>query len=124
MMPLMEFSPRQPRLCNAIAFSPLEPRYLACGLDRVRNDHGLLIWDIEASATPMTPNPTTQGVSHSASFMGGGLHPFLQGGIMDPAPSSDPKQYFTDRSNSTPGPASSIDFEGVYFVCAFRLYAI
>ncbi|CAJ0758172.1 7472_t:CDS:10 [Entrophospora sp. SA101] len=33
--------------CNVVAFSPSEPKLLATGLDKMRNEHSLLIWDIE-----------------------------------------------------------------------------
>jgi hypothetical protein len=37
---------RTPRACNALAFSSANPNYLAVGLDKVRGDSGLVIWDI------------------------------------------------------------------------------
>ncbi|GBB83809.1 hypothetical protein RclHR1_10480001 [Rhizophagus clarus] len=39
--------------CNKVVFSP-DPRYLATGFDKSRNDHGLLIWDVEkAKSSPL-----------------------------------------------------------------------
>lgn len=53
------------RACNALAFCTADPNYLAVGLDKVRGDFSLVVWDI-ASATPSlqlrsaapTPTPT------------------------------------------------------------------
>lgn len=54
---LGEFIPRNSRACNTLAFSPTNPSLLAVGLDKVRNDYCLLIWDTEIHArlTPMDP---------------------------------------------------------------------
>ncbi|KAI9597959.1 hypothetical protein BDF19DRAFT_433141 [Syncephalis fuscata] len=41
------FDVRYSRPCNVVAFSDAEPRLLATGLDKVRNDHCLAIWDVE-----------------------------------------------------------------------------
>ncbi|RKP27136.1 WD40-repeat-containing domain protein, partial [Syncephalis pseudoplumigaleata] len=41
------FGVRYSRPCNVVAFSEAEPRLLATGLDKVRNDHCLAIWDVE-----------------------------------------------------------------------------
>ncbi|KAI9296703.1 hypothetical protein K502DRAFT_340737 [Neoconidiobolus thromboides FSU 785] len=37
---------RSPRACNGIQFNPYQSNLLACGLDKIRNDHSLLIYDI------------------------------------------------------------------------------
>lgn len=39
-------------------FSPIDPNYLAVGLEKARNEPSLLIWDIERSARTL-PSPTT-----------------------------------------------------------------
>jgi len=43
---------RNTRSCNALAFCNADPNYLAVGLDKVRGDSSLIIWDIQ-SATPL-----------------------------------------------------------------------
>ncbi|KAI1320079.1 hypothetical protein EDD11_002051 [Mortierella claussenii] len=43
------FSARHSRACNVVAFSKGEPNLLAVGLDKVRNDYCLMVWDIEQS---------------------------------------------------------------------------
>ncbi|CAE6368927.1 unnamed protein product [Rhizoctonia solani] len=45
------------RPCHAIEFSPMDPNYLAVGLEKTRNEPSLLIWDIERSAR-MLPSPS------------------------------------------------------------------
>lgn len=47
---LGEYMPRHTRACNVVAFCPTEPRLLAAGLEKVRNDYGLLVWDTEGAA--------------------------------------------------------------------------
>lgn len=42
---------RNSRSCNALAFCTTDPNYLAVGLDKVRGEASLIIWDI-ATATP------------------------------------------------------------------------
>ena len=47
---LGEFLPRHSRPCNVVAFSPLassNTTLLAAGLDKVRNDYCLLLWDAQ-----------------------------------------------------------------------------
>ncbi|KAH9892448.1 hypothetical protein C8Q73DRAFT_761814 [Cubamyces lactineus] len=61
--PAVSLPARNNRACNSLAFSSADPSYLAVGLDKVRNDPSLLIWDIQ-SATPML---SLNSVSHSGS---------------------------------------------------------
>ena len=42
---------RSSRACNALSFSRADPNYLAVGLEKVRGDYSLVIWDI-CSAKP------------------------------------------------------------------------
>ncbi|KAH7339923.1 hypothetical protein B0J17DRAFT_657328 [Rhizoctonia solani] len=46
------------RPCHAIEFSPIDPNYLAVGLEKTRNEPSLLIWDIERSARSL-PSPSS-----------------------------------------------------------------
>ncbi|KAF9305749.1 hypothetical protein BGZ74_009090 [Mortierella antarctica] len=43
------FSARHSRACNVVTFSKGSPNLLAVGLDKVRNDYCLMVWDIEQS---------------------------------------------------------------------------
>lgn len=49
---------RNSRACNALAFSPGDPNYLAIGLDKVRNDGSLVIWDIQSALPALSINVT------------------------------------------------------------------
>ncbi|TFK24770.1 hypothetical protein FA15DRAFT_618942 [Coprinopsis marcescibilis] len=40
---------RTSRSCNALAFCTKDPNYLAVGLDKIRNDSSLIVWDISTS---------------------------------------------------------------------------
>lgn len=42
-----EFVPRHSRQCNSLAWNPVKNNLLAAGLDKVRNDVSLLVWDIK-----------------------------------------------------------------------------
>ncbi|KAI8913537.1 hypothetical protein EDD86DRAFT_187402 [Gorgonomyces haynaldii] len=49
---LADYGVRQPRACNTVDF---QDHLLLSGLDKVRNDHGLLIWDFGQSYTDSGP---------------------------------------------------------------------
>ncbi|KAH7916597.1 hypothetical protein BJ138DRAFT_1201984 [Hygrophoropsis aurantiaca] len=49
--PVVSLPVRNSRSCNALAFCITDPNYLAVGLDKVRGDSSLVIWDIH-STTP------------------------------------------------------------------------
>jgi len=44
--PSATLSVRSQRSCNALAFSSADPNYLAVGLERLRGDSSLVIWDV------------------------------------------------------------------------------
>ncbi|KAF8907863.1 hypothetical protein CPB84DRAFT_1813441 [Gymnopilus junonius] len=58
--PTVTLPVRNSRSCNALAFSNEDPNYLAVGLDKVRGDSSLIIWDIStfapALALPVPPS--------------------------------------------------------------------
>lgn len=45
---------RNSRACNSLAFSAADPNYLAVGLDKVRGDHSVVIWDVHAAIPLLT----------------------------------------------------------------------
>lgn len=47
----VSLSMKNSRSCNSLAFCTADPNYLAVGLDKVRGDFSLVVWDI-VSATP------------------------------------------------------------------------
>ncbi|CDH56705.1 wd repeat protein ybl104c [Lichtheimia corymbifera JMRC:FSU:9682] len=63
------------RPCNVVSFSPTHPHLLAAGLDKVRNDPCLLVWDISqaveaSSAGPQTPTTPYYRPSSARSTSG------------------------------------------------------
>ena len=56
---------RNSRSCNALAFCSADPNYLAVGLDKVRGDPSLVIWDIQ-SATPALSLSATSTLDEDA----------------------------------------------------------
>ncbi|CDO72505.1 hypothetical protein BN946_scf184980.g46 [Trametes cinnabarina] len=61
--PAVSLPARNTRACNALAFSSADPSYLAVGLDKVRNDPSLLIWDIQSTAPLLSLNAGTYPTS-------------------------------------------------------------
>src|ERR1700719_3176367 len=55
--PIVSLSVRNPRPCNALAFNPEDPNCLAVGLDRVKGDHSLMIWDIHSAVPALSLIP-------------------------------------------------------------------
>lgn len=53
-------STRSSRTCNALVFSSYDPNYLAVGLDKVRGEPSLVIWDIETTSSKVF-NPKLTG---------------------------------------------------------------
>lgn len=54
---LNPLSPRTPRACVSLAFCPVTPQYLAVGLDKLRNDSSLYIWDLHSSTPTRALSP-------------------------------------------------------------------
>ena len=54
--PSVPLSVRNSRACNVLAFSTGDPNYLAVGLDKVRGDPSLVVWDL-TSAKPLLQIP-------------------------------------------------------------------
>ncbi|KAI8143120.1 hypothetical protein BJV82DRAFT_611432 [Fennellomyces sp. T-0311] len=52
------------RPCNVVSFSQTHPHLLACGLDKVRNDPCLLVWDVSQAIDGDTPTGTTPSTPH------------------------------------------------------------
>ncbi len=56
-------APKTPRACTSLAFCGASPRYLAVGLEKLRNDPSLMIWDVHSHTStlnllPASPSPT------------------------------------------------------------------
>ncbi|KAF9904605.1 hypothetical protein EC991_002533 [Linnemannia zychae] len=62
------FSARHSRACNVVAFSKESPNLLAVGLDKVRNDYCLMVWDIEQSMNMSRGSESSYAPSGSISM--------------------------------------------------------
>lgn len=63
--PNVQLPPRNTRSCLALAFSPVAPQYLAVGLDKVRGDPSLVVWDVSTvTATLSSSNPSPSSLNH------------------------------------------------------------
>lgn len=64
--PTVSLSVKNSRACNALAFCAADPNYLAVGLDKVRGDFSLVVWDIVSSIPSLQVRiPSVAGRSHS-----------------------------------------------------------
>ena len=54
--PSVSLPVRSSRACNALSFSCADPNYLAVGLEKVRGDCSLVIWDISTSKPALSFN--------------------------------------------------------------------
>lgn len=61
--PKLTLPVRNSRSCNALAFCTTDPNYLAVGLDKVRGDCSLIIWDINTMYPSLSISlPSTGGL--------------------------------------------------------------
>ncbi|KAI0318845.1 hypothetical protein OF83DRAFT_1113636 [Amylostereum chailletii] len=64
--PQVTLAPKSSRACTSLAFCPAAPHYLAVGLDKVRGDASLMLWDIH-TATPALTIPTSSSTNSLSS---------------------------------------------------------
>ena len=76
---------RNTRACNTLGFSPANANFLAVGLDKVRNDPSLVIWDIHAALPALSFKTATPAGSDEDSST------VLSRGDGPAGASSDPK---------------------------------
>ncbi|KAF7782973.1 hypothetical protein Agabi119p4_2349 [Agaricus bisporus var. burnettii] len=57
--PTISLSVRNSRTCNTVAFCDQDTNLLAAGLDKVRGDYSLLIWDITSAIPLLSFDPTS-----------------------------------------------------------------
>ncbi|KIJ49393.1 hypothetical protein M422DRAFT_777349 [Sphaerobolus stellatus SS14] len=57
---------RTSRACNCLSFSSVDPNYLAVGLDKVRGDPSLVVWDVESGVSTLSlgTGPSSRGSTH------------------------------------------------------------
>ena len=81
---------RNSRSCNALAFCSADPHYLAVGLDKVRGDASLVIWDVlTATPTLSVKSPTQLTFNVPPSVANPRPQPQIPRG--DLAPRTDPR---------------------------------
>ncbi|KIK80016.1 hypothetical protein PAXRUDRAFT_833780 [Paxillus rubicundulus Ve08.2h10] len=56
--PVVSLTTRNSRSCNALAFCQVDPNYLAVGLDKVRGDPSLTIWDVQSCIPTLSLSKT------------------------------------------------------------------
>lgn len=54
--PVAALPVRNSRSCNTLAFCQADPNYLAVGLDKVRGDPSLVIWDVQSCVSTLLPS--------------------------------------------------------------------
>jgi WD repeat-containing protein mio len=65
--PSVSLPTRNSRACNALAFCDADPTYLAVGMDKVRGDSSLIIWDIRSVSPALSiPPKATAGVDEDS----------------------------------------------------------
>lgn len=62
-IPALKLKPKQSRTCNSVAFNT--QGLVAAGLDKVRNDNGLVIWNVEHYSSATSPAPDGLGKNMS-----------------------------------------------------------
>ncbi|EPQ56887.1 hypothetical protein GLOTRDRAFT_115046 [Gloeophyllum trabeum ATCC 11539] len=74
--PRVSLPVRNSRSCNTLAFCDVQPNYLAVGLEKVRNDPSLIIWDVSTARSTMHIGPTSDN-SLNVDAVNGRSQPFL-----------------------------------------------
>lgn len=67
--PSISLPTRNSRSCNALAFCDIDPSYLAVGMDKVRGDSSLIIWDIQSALPALSmPQKSTTVLDEDSSL--------------------------------------------------------
>lgn len=59
---ILSFIPKHSRACNVVSFSPTNSNLLLCGLDKVRSDFCLNVYDVERALSQTTETSEHQNV--------------------------------------------------------------
>ncbi|KAK1232312.1 hypothetical protein PQX77_004563 [Marasmius sp. AFHP31] len=65
--PVVSLPVKNQRPCNTLAFSGKDPNYLAVGLDKVRGDASLVIWDINTALPVLSFGSATSNSTYTES---------------------------------------------------------
>jgi WD40 repeat protein len=93
--PTVTLPVRNSRSCNSLAFCNVDTNYLAVGLDKVRGDCSLLIWDITATSAILSIAPG----SHQYQHLDTEVHNHIQ---IQPAPGTHRPQPQIPRADLGP----------------------
>jgi len=78
--PSVSLPVRSSRACNALSFSRADPNYLAVGLEKVRGDCSLVIWDVSSSKPALSfSNASTFRAGHESLELTRPLPPIQRG---------------------------------------------
>jgi WD repeat-containing protein mio len=73
--PSVSLPARNSRSCNALAFCDIDPNYLAVGMDKVRGDPSLVIWDIYSASPALSMPPKSTTMVDEDSLLSARPHP-------------------------------------------------
>ncbi|KIP06122.1 hypothetical protein PHLGIDRAFT_107382 [Phlebiopsis gigantea 11061_1 CR5-6] len=88
--PCVTLPVRNSRSCNALAFCAVDPNYLAVGLDKVRGDSSLVVWDT-VTATPTLSIKTSSQLTFNVAPAGTPPRPAPAIARGELAPRTDPR---------------------------------
>src|ERR1700691_1566832 len=73
--PSVSLPARNSRSCNTLAFCDTDPNYLAVGMDKVRGDSSLVIWDIYSASPALSMPPKSTTMADEDSLLSARPHP-------------------------------------------------
>ena len=82
--PTVSLPVRSSRACNSLAFCHADPNYLAVGLDKVRGDSSLVIWDLQSSLPALSLPSQATTIVEQDSLLGSRPHPCIPRGDVGP----------------------------------------
>lgn len=82
--PIVSLPVRNSRSCNALAFCAEDPNYLAVGLDKVRGDSSLVIWDINTALPALSLPVSSPNTSTNFASTATRPHPQIPRGDVGP----------------------------------------
>ncbi|XP_015608765.1 GATOR complex protein MIOS-B [Cephus cinctus] len=74
-----ELAPKHARQCNAVAWNPVDPNLIVCGLDKYRTDHSVLLWDVLKSPFDI------ERIHHHSTSQSDSVRPISESGISETA---------------------------------------
>ncbi|KIL59700.1 hypothetical protein M378DRAFT_996956 [Amanita muscaria Koide BX008] len=120
--PTIPLAVRNSRACNALSFSTADPNYLAVGLDKVRGDPSLVIWDLTTTKSSLQiPGETwldSSVISATPSMTSG---PSSNPNYITPTPSASHSR--TNSQSSTTTTSSTSNFHSAHSASQFSPFS-